>query len=109
MLLLQLRSPQVALGIRPVLQAPRKCGDLQGQAGRVSRGVRAQPGSSHWEVKLEQSQMEVPLTTQEGTSHPALCPLAGCHGNIWIWGPGARLSVLTLAWASILLRLQIFI
>lgn len=108
-LLLRPRSPQVALGIHPVPQAPPKCGDLQGQAGRVSWGVRAQPGSSHWEVKLEQNQMEVPLTTQEGTSHPALCPQAGCHGNTWIWGPGARLSVLTLAWAGILLRLQMFI
>ena len=86
-----------------------KGGDLQEQAGRVSRGVRAQQGSSHWEVKLERNQMEVPPTAQEGTSHPTLCPQAGCHGNTWIWGPGAWLSILTLAWTHILLGLQMFI
>ncbi|CAM9364560.1 unnamed protein product [Rangifer tarandus platyrhynchus] len=103
------RSPQGALGIHPVSQAPPKCGDLPGQAGGVSRGVRAQPGSSHWEAKLEPNQMEVPPTAQEGTSHPALRPQAGCLGNTWIWEPGARLSVLTLAWPHIHLGLQIFI
>lgn len=91
------------------LSAPSKCGDLQEQAGRVSQGVRAQLGSSHWEVKLERNQMEVPPTAQEGTSHPTLCPQAGCHGNTWIWGPGSQLSVLTFAWTHILLGLQMFI